>query len=417
MNKSTAVATQLRFADLESVGPNTPSGRYLRLFWQPVARAKDLRPTQAKPIEILGEKFTLYRGESGLAYVVDYRCSHRAAPLSIGWVQGDDIRCRYHGWRFSCSGECVEQPNNERFLKNAGIRAYPTREYLGLIFAYLGEGKAPAFRQYPTFDKPGVIVTDPPELLPCNFWNRIDNDIDHIMWVHKATATRKGRHDFLVPRTVTPPQESPWGWTNIREAKGGENILRDVAPGIYYYMPNSQSFGVRTRAKGFEGRDLWDTKITWQVPVNDRAFIAFDVTHTALEGEEAYAYQASRTEQQEAEAVTRWDIAEKILAGETTIEEIPEDISGYNGFAIEDYVTQVGQGPIAGRKERLTETDAQVVITRRLWLREVSAMLEGCPLTNWDFSAIPSPLESWGSEGKDKDNKNVTRAGDRLMQA
>ena len=40
MNKSTAVATQLRFADLERVGPNTPSGRYLRLFWQPVAQRK-----------------------------------------------------------------------------------------------------------------------------------------------------------------------------------------------------------------------------------------------------------------------------------------------------------------------------------------------------------------------------------------
>ena len=52
---------KLHFADLEPVGPGTPAGRYLRLFWQPVCRARDLAPGKARPIEILGEKFTLYR--------------------------------------------------------------------------------------------------------------------------------------------------------------------------------------------------------------------------------------------------------------------------------------------------------------------------------------------------------------------
>ena len=49
----------LGLADLEPVGPGTPAGRYLRLFWQPMMRAKDLAPGRAKPLEILGEKFTL----------------------------------------------------------------------------------------------------------------------------------------------------------------------------------------------------------------------------------------------------------------------------------------------------------------------------------------------------------------------
>ena len=46
---------KLQFADLEAVGPGTPAGRYLRLFWQPVMRAKDLPPGRAKPLEMLGE--------------------------------------------------------------------------------------------------------------------------------------------------------------------------------------------------------------------------------------------------------------------------------------------------------------------------------------------------------------------------
>jgi 5,5'-dehydrodivanillate O-demethylase len=70
------------------------------------------------------------------------------------------------------------------------IRTYPTQEYMGLIFAYLGEGSPPEFRRYPDLDRPGVIVTDPVEILPCSFWNRLDNDHSHIPWVHRATAVR-----------------------------------------------------------------------------------------------------------------------------------------------------------------------------------------------------------------------------------
>jgi hypothetical protein len=147
----------------------------------------------------------------------------------------------------------------------------------------------------------------------------------------------------------------------------------------------------RTRAKGFESRELWDTKIVWTVPVNDAAHAAFDVTHTPVEGAEAEAYVRSRSEQ-EAEAETRWDLAEKILAGEMTVEDLPADMSGYTSFTIEDYVTQVGQGPIAGREECLALGDEGPIFHRRLWLREVGALLEGRPLTEWRIPAEPFTL-------------------------
>jgi 5,5'-dehydrodivanillate O-demethylase len=106
-------SNRLQFADLERVGPGTPAGRYLRLFWHPVLRARDLRPGQAKPIEVLGQKFTVYRGSDGVVRVVDFRCAHRGAQLSLGWVEGDAIRCRYHGWKYDGAGRCVEQPNEQ----------------------------------------------------------------------------------------------------------------------------------------------------------------------------------------------------------------------------------------------------------------------------------------------------------------
>jgi 5,5'-dehydrodivanillate O-demethylase len=388
----------LKLVDLEPVGPGTPAGRYFRRFWQPVMRARDLPSGRAKPLEMLDEMFTIYRGEEGAAHVVAYRCPHRGTPLSLGWVEGDTLRCRYHGWRFACSGQCVEQPNEDRpFSDKVKMRSHPTREYAGLIFAYLGEGAPPPFRTFPDLDQAGVVVADPVEVLPCNYWNKFDNDHGHIPWVHRATGLRKGRKDIFVLRQEVM-SETPFGMQSTRFVKGEEG---DVGGALgmgqlsYFIMPNVRLFFIRTRAKGFEESGLWDTKAVWVVPINDQSFAAFDVTHTPLEGKEAEAYAESRYKQQEEEAETRWDLAEKIMAGEMTLEDLPDDMGAYTSFAIEDYVTQVGMGPVAGRgRENLAATDVKPAFLRRLWLREVSAMLEGKPMAEWKLPAEPLSLRA-----------------------
>ncbi len=101
------------YRDCVHTGPGTLGGRYMRLFWQPVYRAEDLSPGRAIPIRIMSEDFTLYRGEKGTPHVVANRCAHRGTLLSTGWVEGDTIRCFYHGWRYDGSGQCVEQPGED----------------------------------------------------------------------------------------------------------------------------------------------------------------------------------------------------------------------------------------------------------------------------------------------------------------
>ena len=292
----------LQFEDLEPVGPGTPAGRYLRLFWHPIYRAGGLPNSRAKPIEILGEKFTLYRDDAGAAHLVAFRCAHRGSQLSLGWIEGDALRCRYHGWKFDAAGQCIEQPNEPKpFCQRVTIPTYPVKEYAGLIFAYLGEGEPPPFRHFVDLDQPGTIVVDPVEILPCSFWNKMDNDPAHVPWVHRASQQRLGRPEPYTVQEVNH-QEAPYGLLGTNRNGGGHKR---------FIMPNIRQWWPRSRTRGFEGRYLGETKVVFTVPINDSAFCSFDVTHTPFQGDEAKAYIEVHTPRQEEEAETRWELAEK----------------------------------------------------------------------------------------------------------
>src|SRR5688500_16288737 len=94
------------YVDFSHVGPDDLAGRYLRRFWHPVHRSQDLPAGRALPLKILNEDFTLYRGESGQVHAVAFRCAHRLTQLNTGWVEGEHIRCRYHGWTYDGTGQC-----------------------------------------------------------------------------------------------------------------------------------------------------------------------------------------------------------------------------------------------------------------------------------------------------------------------
>ena len=129
----TLTAPQQRDAiDFAHTGPGTLAGRYFRRFWIPVARLEDVAPGRAMPVHLLNERFTYYRGETGTPHLVGYYCAHRSTQMSTGWVEGDCIRCFYHGWKYDESGACIEQPaENEAFAGKVGIEGYPTQTYPG----------------------------------------------------------------------------------------------------------------------------------------------------------------------------------------------------------------------------------------------------------------------------------------------
>ena len=373
------------YTDLEHTGPGTLAGQYMRLFWQPIYRADDLVPGRAVPIHIMSEDFTLYRGEGGACHLVAFRCAHRGTQLSTGWVEGDCIRCRYHGWKYDCSGQCVEQPGEDAtYAEKVRIRMYPSQEYLGLVFAYLGEGEAPPFRGYPQFDQPGILIALPPESWPCNYYNRLDNDADmgHVLYTHNESVKRAQRTDRQNLRTVTG-EETAYGVkvTSTVPGKPTEYILS--------FMPNNNEITVRVgmvSASSKEANRAWEDRMTWAVPIDDESSYRFEVNLSHLTGADAVAYETSRRQALARSGTLALELGEAVLSGKVAIHELDPKLSTYELFRVEDYVTQVGQGRIWDRsRERLGAVDRAVFLRRKLWQRELKALAEGQPLKQWEM--------------------------------
>jgi phenylpropionate dioxygenase-like ring-hydroxylating dioxygenase large terminal subunit len=66
------------------------------------------------PVRLLNEEWVLVRlprGDATALAAFSDRCPHRLAPLSAGWVDGETLRCGYHGWFFAADGTCTEIPS------------------------------------------------------------------------------------------------------------------------------------------------------------------------------------------------------------------------------------------------------------------------------------------------------------------
>ena len=128
---------------LTQTDADTPMGQYFRRFWQPVALSEELPEPDGPPIRVtaMGESLVAFRDSEGRIGLIDSRCPHRGANLYYGRNEACGLRCVYHGWKFDVNGKAVDLPNvpsGARMHDEMSIRAYPTREYGDLIWAYMG---------------------------------------------------------------------------------------------------------------------------------------------------------------------------------------------------------------------------------------------------------------------------------------
>jgi naphthalene 1,2-dioxygenase ferredoxin component len=89
--------------------------------WTDVAAVDDVPEEDVIAVSVAGKEIALYE-VAGEIFATDNRCTHGAARLSDGFLEGREIECPLHQGRFDvCTGKALCAPLTQN------IRIYPTR--------------------------------------------------------------------------------------------------------------------------------------------------------------------------------------------------------------------------------------------------------------------------------------------------
>jgi len=160
--------------------------------WYIVARSEELAD---KPLAVMvwDIPMVLFRGASGRPATLLDRCPHRNVPLSEGYLQGSELVCGYHGWRFGAEGGCRFIPSrvsDEAESRARKVPSFPTREQDGFIWVYATPESAPTTEPYrfsmmsaPGYDHVVSMVTAESTLHAATE-NALD--VPHTAFLHKG---------------------------------------------------------------------------------------------------------------------------------------------------------------------------------------------------------------------------------------
>lgn len=154
--------------------------------WYLFAAARELA---AQPIgkAMFGRNLLGYRTASGKAVVIDNRCSHLGADLSKGRIQGENIRCPFHGWIYGANGCCVQIPNSSEIPAFARQSAFPVEERHGLIFVFNGPEALFPLPQFADEESGNWTAAAPTKFLAECSWYMVaahGYDLQHFETVH-----------------------------------------------------------------------------------------------------------------------------------------------------------------------------------------------------------------------------------------
>jgi phenylpropionate dioxygenase-like ring-hydroxylating dioxygenase large terminal subunit len=379
---------------LTRTGPETSMGRYFRRFWIPVALSSELPEPDGPPlrVKVMGEDLVAFRATDGRVGLVEPACAHRGANLFFGRNEHGAIRCIYHGWQFDLEGRCIDMPNVPRDAAYHGrirIRAYPTREFADMVWAYMGpEDALPEMPQLEVGLVPASHRFVSKKLQECNWAQSIEGALDtaHFSFLHMpAPAVAETLHpdanadhrrlkwmrDDPLPRFSFVEHAAGFAAGAARDGDAGEHYWRISQ----FLVPNHSLAPNALPGENYQGQ-------TW-VPISDHACWIY-----------TYAWNPLRP-LTDAER-------DKLARGHGVIAETGPDFvplrnrandygldredqrlrtyTGVRGVSEQDAMVQDSQGLIADRStEHLTATDAAVVRFRRVVMTGARELVEGIP--------------------------------------
>lgn len=111
--------------------------------WVPVGSISCWKGLDPIDIEIMGNKFAVWKSAAASWSVLVDECSHRMAPLSLGRIDPVTkcLECPYHGWQFDRNGTLQRIPQLEKPANlqadSRSVEAFPVHTTGDLLWVFL----------------------------------------------------------------------------------------------------------------------------------------------------------------------------------------------------------------------------------------------------------------------------------------
>ncbi|CAH2894419.1 MAG: Phthalate 4,5-dioxygenase oxygenase subunit (EC [uncultured Paraburkholderia sp.] len=364
------------------VAGDAPMGRLMRRHWTPVCLIEEVSEPDGAPVHarVLGEDLVVFRDTEGRVGVLDEHCPHRRASLVYGRNEDCGLRCLYHGWKFDFQGnviEMVSEPASSCMTEKVKHKAYQTKEWGGMVWAYMGSQDAiPEFVPPPWAPTAETRVTIAKALLPCNWAQVLEGAID------SAHSSSLHSSDF-VPARVGGAEATAKNWLRPSTDKAPRLQVERTGYGFRYAAIRRPIFNASTheyiRSTVFVApstvlippNNLYNVAHV-NVPMDDENtafyFIAWGDPKTTPETEtwRKFLCQQVGIDLDEQYRPLRnhgnrfWQDREAMKAGNFT---------GIRGFPNQDIAMWVTMGAVANRSdERLGASDLAIVEFRKRML-------------------------------------------------
>jgi len=166
---------------------------FIRNIWYVAAWSAEIEENKPLGRVVIGEPVVLWRGSDGKLIAMEDRCPHRHAPLSLGRVEDNTIKCMYHGLKFSKDGDCIDVPGSDIVPPNCTVQRFPLVEKDDWVWVWLGD---PSLADEATIPEAFGIDNEKFIGLPgdhikyaANYELVNDNltDLSHLDFVHETT--------------------------------------------------------------------------------------------------------------------------------------------------------------------------------------------------------------------------------------
>lgn len=173
--------------------------------WFMIGWSEEFPVGEVRALRYLSRDLAAYRDDDGVLHVLDAHCQHLGANIAKGGkVEGDCVRCPFHGWSWGPDGINVDIPYDDKPNRSKRLHAWTVQEQHECVFIWHDPKDGPPrwempdiFGAFPQFETdPAKYYRAYPEMSrraegePVHPQQVAENAADtaHFQYVHSASV-------------------------------------------------------------------------------------------------------------------------------------------------------------------------------------------------------------------------------------